>query len=90
MTLIGDPRGRLVGATIAAPGGAESIAELTAWIATGAKLDRISQVVHAYPTLSEGPARAADAHLRARFAAPRMQRLAGVALQILGRVDRPR
>ncbi|MDQ2894277.1 MAG: FAD-dependent oxidoreductase [Actinomycetota bacterium] len=90
VTLIGDPRGRLVGATIAAPGGAESIAELTAWIATGAKLDRISQVVHAYPTLSEGPARAADAHLRARFAAPRMQRLAGVALQILGRVDRPR
>jgi len=90
VTLIGDPRGRLVGATVAAPGGAESIAELTAWMASGAKLDRISQTVHAYPTLSEGPARAADAHLRARFAAPRTQRLAGVALQILGRIDRPR
>ncbi len=90
VTLIGDPRGRLVGATVAAPGGAESIAELTAWMASGAKLDRISQTVHAYPTLSEGPARAADAHLRARLAAPRMRRLAGVALQILGRVDRPR
>jgi len=90
VTLIGDPRGRLVGATVAAPGGAESIAELAAWMASGAKLDRISQSVHAYPTLSEGPARAADAHLRARFAAPRMQRLAGVALQILARVDRPR
>lgn len=90
VTLIGDPGGRLVGATIAAPGGAESIAELTAWTASGAKLDRISQTVHAYPTMSEGPARAADAHLSARFAAPRMQRLIGVALQILGRVDHPR
>jgi pyruvate/2-oxoglutarate dehydrogenase complex dihydrolipoamide dehydrogenase (E3) component len=90
VTLIGDPRRRLVGATIAAPGGAESIAELAAWIANGAKIDRVSQTVHAYPTFSEGPARAADAYLRARFAAPRTQRLAGRALQLLGRVDHPR
>jgi pyruvate/2-oxoglutarate dehydrogenase complex dihydrolipoamide dehydrogenase (E3) component len=87
VTLVGDPKGRLVGATIAAPGGAESIAELAAWISTGAKIDRISQTVHAYPTLSEGPSRAADANLRARFAGPRTQRLAGHALQILGHID---
>jgi pyruvate/2-oxoglutarate dehydrogenase complex dihydrolipoamide dehydrogenase (E3) component len=87
VTLVGDPKGRLVGATIAAPGGAESIAELAAWISTGAKIDRISQTVHAYPTLSEGPSRAADANLRARFAGPRTQRLAGRALQILGHID---
>jgi pyruvate/2-oxoglutarate dehydrogenase complex dihydrolipoamide dehydrogenase (E3) component len=87
VTLVGDPHGRLVGATIAAPGGGESVAELAAWIATGAKIDRISQTVHAYPTLSEGPSRAANAHLRARFAAPRTQRLAGRALQILGHLD---
>ncbi len=90
VTLIGDPRGRLVGATIAAPGGAESIAELAAWAASGAKIDRVSQTVHAYPTLSEGPARAADAHLRARYAAPATQRGARGALRLLGRLDHPR
>ena len=90
VTLIGDPKGRLVGATIAAPGAGESIAELAAWIATGSQLDRVSQTVHAYPTLSEGPSRAADAHLRARFAAPCAQRLARAALRGLAAVDRPR
>jgi pyruvate/2-oxoglutarate dehydrogenase complex dihydrolipoamide dehydrogenase (E3) component len=90
VTLVGDPKGRLVGATIAAPAGAESIAELAAWVTTGAKIDRISQTVHAYPTFSEGPSRAADANLRARFAGPRTQRLAGRALQILGHIDHPR
>lgn len=90
VTLVGDPRGRLVGATVAAPGGAESVAELAAWIASGAKIDRISETVHAYPTLTEGPSRAADAHLRARFAGPRTQRLAGRALQVLGRLDHAR
>lgn len=86
-TLIGDPRGHLVGATIAAPGGAESVAQMAAWIAVGAKIDRISQTVHAYPTLSEGPSRAADAHLRARYAGPRTQRLFSWALQLLGHFD---
>jgi len=90
VTLIGDPRGRLVGATIAAPGGAESIAELAAWTAGGAKIDRVSQTVHAYPTFSEGPVRAADSHLRARYAAPRTQRLARRALDLLGHFDHPR
>ena len=90
VTLVGDPKGRLVGATIAAPGAAESVAELAAWISTGAKIDRISQTVHAYPTFSEGPARAADAKLRARFAGPRTQRLAGRALQMLGQIDHAR
>jgi pyruvate/2-oxoglutarate dehydrogenase complex dihydrolipoamide dehydrogenase (E3) component len=90
VTLVGDPKGRLVGATIAAPSGAESVAELAAWISTGAKIDRISQTVHAYPTFSEGPSRAADANLRARFAGPRAQRLAGHALQILGHIDHAR
>jgi pyruvate/2-oxoglutarate dehydrogenase complex dihydrolipoamide dehydrogenase (E3) component len=89
VTLIGDPRGRLVGATIAAAGAAESIAELTAWIALGAKLDRVSQTVHAYPTLSEGASRAADQRLRARYATPRIQRLARGALRVLAAVDRP-
>ena len=90
VTLIGDPNGRLVGATIAAPGAGESIAELAAWVAIGAPLDRVSQTVHAYPTLSEGPARAADIHVRARYATPRNRRLAQGALRVLAAVDRPR
>jgi pyruvate/2-oxoglutarate dehydrogenase complex dihydrolipoamide dehydrogenase (E3) component len=90
VTLIGDSGGRLVGATIAAPAAAESIAELAAWMSTGAQLDRVSQSVHAYPTFSEGPARAADDHLRARFAGRGTQRIARGALRILARVDRPR
>jgi pyruvate/2-oxoglutarate dehydrogenase complex dihydrolipoamide dehydrogenase (E3) component len=57
--LVGDRRGRLVGATIAAPAAGEAIAELTAWIASAAKVAAISRTVHAYPTFAEGPARAA-------------------------------
>ncbi|MGI9185438.1 MAG: hypothetical protein ACR2GZ_10855 [Solirubrobacteraceae bacterium] len=49
-------------------------AELTVRTASATKLDRISQTVHARTRLCpRGPARAADALLRARFAAPRMQ-----------------
>ena len=74
--LVADPRGRLVGATVAAPGAGEAIAELTVHIAAGAKIDAVSSTVHAYPTLAEGPSRAADEHLRQRYAAPRYRRLA--------------
>jgi pyruvate/2-oxoglutarate dehydrogenase complex dihydrolipoamide dehydrogenase (E3) component len=90
VTLVGDPRGVLVGATIVAPGAGESIAELAAWTAIGAKIERISQTVHAYPTFSEGPSRAADAHLRARYARPGTRRLTLAALAVLRRLDHPR
>ncbi len=89
VTLVGDQKGRLVGATIAAPGASESIAELAAWITVGAKIDHISQSVHAYPTLSEGPSRAANAHVRARYARPGVRMATRAALRILDRVDRP-
>ena len=77
-TLIADPRGRLVGATVAAPGGGEAIAELTARVRAGAKIDSVSETVHAYPTLAEGPARAVDDLLVERYAGPRWRRLAGL------------
>ena len=67
--LVGDPRGRLVGATIVGPAAGESIAELTAWIATGAKLAAVSRTIHAYPTFAEGAARAADARALAQLRA---------------------
>lgn len=90
VTLIGDSSGRLVGATIAAAGAGESIAELVAWVATGSKIDRVSRAVHAYPTLTEGASRAADNRLRARYAAPRTRRLLRGALRALAVVDHPR
>ncbi|CAN5559918.1 FAD-dependent oxidoreductase [soil metagenome] len=80
--LIGDPKGRLVGATIAAPGAGEAIAELTAWASQGAKIDAVSSTVHAYPTLAEGPSRAADEYLRARYAKPGYRALGKLALRV--------
>ncbi|WP_372789529.1 NAD(P)/FAD-dependent oxidoreductase [Paraconexibacter sp.] len=86
--LVGDPKGRLVGATLVGRGSGESIAELTAWIAMGEKLERVSQTVHAYPTYAEAAARAADEHLRARFATPRVRRLLAPVLAIARRLPR--
>ena len=80
--LVGDPRGRLVGATVAAPAAGEAIAELTAWLARRAKIDDISATVHAYPTFAEGPARAADAHVIARYARPHMRALTRLTLAL--------
>jgi pyruvate/2-oxoglutarate dehydrogenase complex dihydrolipoamide dehydrogenase (E3) component len=87
--LIADPRGRLVGATVAAPGGGEAIAELTAWVSRRAKIDAMSRTVHAYPTLAEGPARAADEYLAARYSTPRVHAFTRPALAALRLLDRP-
>jgi pyruvate/2-oxoglutarate dehydrogenase complex dihydrolipoamide dehydrogenase (E3) component len=86
--LVADPHGRLVGATVAAPGGGEAIAELTAWVSRGEKLDAVSRTVHAYPTLAEGPARAADAYLAARYATPRLRALTRPLLAALRLAER--
>jgi pyruvate/2-oxoglutarate dehydrogenase complex dihydrolipoamide dehydrogenase (E3) component len=81
--LVADSRGRLVGATVAAPGGGDAIAELTARIARRDKIDAVSRTVHAYPTLAEGPARAADEYVEARYTSPRMRALTRRALALL-------
>jgi pyruvate/2-oxoglutarate dehydrogenase complex dihydrolipoamide dehydrogenase (E3) component len=86
--LVGDPKGRLVGATVAAPRGGESIAELAAWIRAGRKVDDVSQTVHAYPTFTEGQARAADAYLREKYLSPKVRRFTKPALALLRRLDR--
>jgi pyruvate/2-oxoglutarate dehydrogenase complex dihydrolipoamide dehydrogenase (E3) component len=88
--LVADPRERLVGATVAAPGGGEAIAELTAWVSRRAKLADVSRTVHAYPTLAEGPARAADAHLVARYTSPRLRAVARPVLAALRALEGPR
>ncbi|MHB8533051.1 MAG: dihydrolipoyl dehydrogenase family protein [Solirubrobacteraceae bacterium] len=86
--LIAGPRHRLVGATIAAPAGGEAIAELTAWISRGEKLDVVSRTVHAYPTLAEGAARAADAQLAARYSSPHVRAVARPVLGALRALER--
>ncbi|MGD9792294.1 MAG: NAD(P)/FAD-dependent oxidoreductase [Acidimicrobiia bacterium] len=86
--LIGDPKGRIVGATVVGEGAGESIAELTAWIASGAKLAALSQTVHAYPTFTEGPSRAADELLRAKYFSPKMRRVSGLVLRASRGIDR--
>ncbi|MGI8862900.1 MAG: dihydrolipoyl dehydrogenase family protein [Solirubrobacteraceae bacterium] len=85
--LVGDSRGRLVGATVCAPAGGEAIAELAAWIAQGRRIDDVSRTVHAYPTFAEGQARAADAHLRARLRGSSTRALARPALAALRSID---
>lgn len=88
--LVGDPKRRLVGATIVGRAAGESIAELTAWVVGGARIDAVSTTVHAYPTFAEGPSRAADDVLRARYFDPRLTRVTARALAVLRRLDRPR
>lgn len=88
--LVADRRGRLLGATVAAPAGGEAVAELAALVAARRRLHELSRAVHAYPTFAEGPVRAADDYLRARYLSPRVRALARPALALLRRLDRPR
>ena len=88
--LVADPSRRLVGATVVAPAGGEAIAELTAWVARGEKIDAVSRTVHAYPTFAEGPARAADQHLTARYTTPRLRALIRPVLATLRVLERAR
>ncbi|MDY7104887.1 MAG: FAD-dependent oxidoreductase [Actinomycetota bacterium] len=88
--LVADPKRRLVGATVVGAAAGESIAELAAWMTAGAKVDRISTTVHAYPTFAEGPSRAADDVLRGVYLSPTVRRLTTPLLAALRHLDRPR
>lgn len=88
--LVADRRGRLIGATVAAPRGGEAIAEMAAWIRQGRRLDDVSQQVHAYPTFAEGPSRAAHDYMRAKYFTDRVRAVTRPALAALRLLDRPR
>lgn len=88
--LIADGRGRLVGATVAAPAGGEAIAELAAWVRQGSDLTDVSRTVHAYPTFARGAKRAADEHLREVWLSERVRRVTRPLLTLLRWVERPR
>jgi pyruvate/2-oxoglutarate dehydrogenase complex dihydrolipoamide dehydrogenase (E3) component len=64
-TLVGDPKGRLVGATVVGPRAGEVIGEVVAWMASGAKLTTITRSTHAYPTWNQDLTAASLEELRA-------------------------
>ncbi len=86
--LIGDNRGRLVGATIVGEAAGESVAEMALRISTRRRIDSISIDVHAYPTFTEGAARAADDYRRERFERSAATALTRPLLRLLRATDR--
>ncbi len=85
--LIAGPRGKLVGATIAAPFGGEAITGLAMQITAGGSIADVSRQVHPYPTFAEGPAGAADKHVRERWLTPRVRRVARPVIAVLRAVE---
>jgi pyruvate/2-oxoglutarate dehydrogenase complex dihydrolipoamide dehydrogenase (E3) component len=67
-TLVGDPKGRIVGATVVGPRAGETIGEVVAWMAGGAKLSTIVRSTHAYPTWNEDLTAASLEELQASLA----------------------
>lgn len=88
--LVCDRRGRLLGATIVAPAAGESIAEVARLVRERRKVADLSQQVHAYPTFTEGPARAADGWWRHKYLNARGRRRLAPLLALLRAIDRPR
>ena len=67
-TLVGDPKGRIVGATVVGPRAGETIGEVVAWMAGGASLSTIVRSTHAYPTWNEDLTAASLEDLQASLA----------------------
>jgi pyruvate/2-oxoglutarate dehydrogenase complex dihydrolipoamide dehydrogenase (E3) component len=82
--------GRLLGATVVGPAAGESVAELAALIRRRGTAADLSQAIHAYPTYSEGPARAAEQWWTHRYLTPGGRRLLRPLLATLRAIDRPR
>ena len=88
--LVSDRRGHLLGATLVGPAAGESISEVARLVADGKRVTDLSQAIHAYPTFTEAPARAADDWWRRRYMTPAARRLLRPALALMRAVDRPR
>ncbi|NUP36308.1 MAG: FAD-dependent oxidoreductase [Streptomyces sp.] len=58
-SLVLDPRGRIVGATVVAPRAGETIAHLAAAVRLGWTPSQYAKTVHPYPTYADGPWHAA-------------------------------
>lgn len=81
--LVGDPKGRLVGATVAAPMGGEVIGELAGIIGRRGRMDAIYRTVHPYPTFAQSAAVAGGEVLRERWFTDRTRRVTGPVLAAL-------
>ena len=86
--LVTGRRGRLLGATVVAPAAGDQIAELAALVRHGGTAADLSQAIHAYPTYTEGPARAAEQWWSRRVLNPRGRRLLRPLLATLRTLDR--
>lgn len=71
--LITDPRGRVVAGHIVGPEAGTVVAEVALAVRRRLRIGELSDLVHAYPTMSEGVRRAAGAAVRARLT-PRVRR----------------
>jgi pyruvate/2-oxoglutarate dehydrogenase complex dihydrolipoamide dehydrogenase (E3) component len=90
-TLVGDPKGRIVGATVVGPRAGETIGEVVAWMAGGAKLSTIVRSsTHAYPTWNDDLAAASLEELRVGLARMRPATSALLRLRRLVPVRDPR
>jgi pyruvate/2-oxoglutarate dehydrogenase complex dihydrolipoamide dehydrogenase (E3) component len=88
--LVCDPRGRLLGALVVAPGAGEYAAELGRMVREREKVSELARTVHPYPTYAEGPARAAESWFWRSYLTPRNRRLLRPLLRALRNIDRPR
>jgi pyruvate/2-oxoglutarate dehydrogenase complex dihydrolipoamide dehydrogenase (E3) component len=85
--LVGDPRGRLVGATVAAPAAGEVIAEFAAIIARRGKVGDVYRTVHPYPTYALGAAMAGAERLREQWLNDRTRKVTRPLLSALRRAS---
>ncbi len=85
--LVGDPRGRLVGATVAAPAAGEVIAEFAAIIARRGKVGDVHRTVHPYPTYAMGAAMAGADRLRDQWLNDRTRQVTRPLLSALRRIS---
>jgi pyruvate/2-oxoglutarate dehydrogenase complex dihydrolipoamide dehydrogenase (E3) component len=76
-------RGRILGATIAAPSAGEMIGMWTLAIAQKAKIGTIASMTAAYPTLSELSKRAAGSYYTPSLFSPRTRRIVGFLQRII-------
>lgn len=67
LKLVVEPNGRILGATLVAPGAGDVIAPIVLAMTQGIKLGALSKLVLPYPTLGEIVRKAADSWRRGRF-----------------------